>query len=354
MGLYNFVNNAVGSVGSFLGIPEGGRSEQIASWFAPQAPSIGPQSTGAVQQGQSVAPINSNGNLQVVPNSSPGVIPTSQPTYQPQQTQQPQQQQSSGPSQQDILNQGYGDYTNQLDQMLGSLGNQQTGMVNQANADTAQQQNTLDLQNTQGTQDLQNYQSKSLRDIGSTIGNGFRAGNVLLGSMGAGDSSSANQYALALAKEGSKQRGNVMADVSQRMGNLQQVYNSAKSNLVQGLQSKIGQISQWFSQQQMSLQGMKADAAKERSNQMLSLATNALQVAQQQAAGMQNALQTWVANNSTSMQSAVSQMQGIQAANPIPTGMNTSPSSVGSTAPSFFNGSNSTTEKRDIFGNIIK
>jgi hypothetical protein len=256
--------------------------------------------------------------------------------------------QPSGPSQEDILNQGYGDYIGQLDQMLGGLTGQSTNLQNIAQEQSAQQQNTLDLQNTQGQQDLTNYQNKSLKDIGSTIGSGFRAGNILLGSMGAGDSTAANQYSLALAKEGSKQRGSVMADVSQRLGNLKQVYNTATNNLKSQLNQKINEISQWFSQQQMSLQGMKADAAKERSQQMLQLATNALQVAQQQASGMQNTLNTWTANNATSIQQATQQMQQNVQNNPIPTAINTTPQqSIASTAPRFF--SSGTNDQNKLF-----
>jgi len=258
----------------------------------------------------------------------------------------------SGPSQEDILNQGYNDYLSQLDQMLGTLGNQSTSLQGAAQENFNQNLNTLNLQNTQGQETLNTYQGKTLKDIGNTIGAGFRAGNVLLGAMGAGDSSAANQYAYALAKEGSKQRGNVMSDVSTRLGQLQQVYNTAKQNLTSSLQQKINEISTWFSQQQMTLQGMKADAARERSSQLLQIATNALGVAQQQASGMQNALNTWVANNATSIQQAQSQMQTNVANNPIPVAMNTTPqSAIASTAPKFFSNTSTTEKQNSLFPN---
>jgi hypothetical protein len=266
-----------------------------------------------------------------------------------QQTQQSIQQ-PSGPSADDILNQGYSDYTAQLDQMLGNLGVQSGAMNTQAQEAYNQQANNLELQNTQGTNTLNQYQNKSLKDIGSTIANGFKAGNVLLGSMGAGDSSAANQYSYAMAKEGSKQRGAVTADVSARLGNLQQVYNTAKNNLVSGLNQQVQQIAQWYSQQQMQLQGMKADAAKEKSNQTLQIALNQLGVAQQQALNMQNSLNTWVANNATSIQSAQQQIQRNVANNPIPTAMNTTPqSTIASAAPTFWSNNNDTT-KKTLFG----
>jgi hypothetical protein len=234
--------------------------------------------------------------------------------------------------------------------MLGTLGNTQTSMVGTANEQFNQNLNNLNLENTQGQNTLNQYQNKSLKDIGNTIASGFQAGNVLLGSMGAGDSSAANQYAYALAKEGSKQRGNVMADVSTRLGNLKQVYNTAKNNLTSSLQQKINEIATWFSQQQMTLQGMKADAAKERSQQLLQLATNALSVAQQQASGMQNALNTWTANNATSIQQAQSQMQQNVANNPIPTAINTTPQQqIASVAPNYWS-TNATEEKKGLFG----
>lgn len=244
----------------------------------------------------------------------------------------------------------YSSFYSQLDQMLGDLGVQSGALQTQAQEQTNQQQNTLDLQKTQGEQQLNQYQNKSLKDIGSTIASGFRAGNVLLGSMGAGDSSAANQYAYALAKEGSKQRGNVMADVSARMGGLQQVYNTAKNNLVSGLNQKIGEIAQWFSSQQMSLRGQKAEVAKQQSDQALQIAMNALSTAQNQAMGIQNALNTWVANNATSIQSAQQQIQQNVANNPVPGTINTTPqSTVASAAPTFWSNNNDTT-KNTLFG----
>jgi len=342
-------------IGSW-GLPEFGITEGIAKLFGNKNTTSSGGSNLLADQTNYNQPIQWNalqnydagtannvtpGNFQTTPATGQGGGGQVLGTTTQQTTQAP-----SGPSQEDILNQGYNDYLGQLDQMLGGLTGQSNNLTNIATEQSAQQQNTLDLQNTQGQQDLTNYQNKSLKDIGSTIGSGFRAGNILLGSMGAGDSTASSQYSLALAKEGSKQRGNVMADVSSRLGNLKQVYNTAVNNLKSNLTQKINEISQWFSQQQMTLQGMKADAAKERSNQLLQLATNALQVAQQQAAGMQNTLNTWTANNATSIQQATQQMQQNVANNPIPTAINTTPqSTIASAAPSFFNNANSTTEK---------
>lgn len=252
---------------------------------------------------------------------------------------------SSGPD--------YSGYYSQLDEMLNSLGGQQQNLTNIANEQTNQQQNTLTDQYTTGTNQLNQYQSKSLKDIGSSIANGFRAGNVLLGSVGAGDSSAANQYAYALAREGSKQRGAVMSDVSNRRQGLKQTYETAKNNLTSQLNAQISSIAQWFSEQQNALRGMKADVAKQQSDQIYQYAINQLQTVQQQALGVQNALNSWVANNATSIQQAQSQMNQNVANNPVLSPMNTTPTStVASAAPNYFNNANTSDKKQaSLFNN---
>lgn len=259
---------------------------------------------------------------------------------------------NNGPSIADQLQSGYNDYYSQLDQMLAGLTGQQTNLQNVAQEQTNQQMSNLDLQRTQGVDTLNQYQNKSLKNIGETIASGMRAGNNLLGSMGAGDSSAANQYAYALAKEGSKQRGGVMADVSARLGGLQQVYNTAKNNLVSGLNQRINEIAQWFSEQQNSIRGMKATAAKQYSDQALQIALGQLQTAQQDVMNQRNALDTWVANNATSIQQATQLMQQNAQNLPIPT-MNTMFSSGSSTAPTYYNNSNTTEKSPTLFNNNL-
>ena len=248
----------------------------------------------------------------------------------------------------------YSGFLSQLEEMWNNLGGQSQNLQNIAQQQTAQQQNTLDLQNTQGQDQFQQYQTKSLKGVGSTISNAFKAGNNLLGSMGAGDSSAANQYAFALAKEGSKQRGAIMADVSQRMQGLKQTYDTATNNLKANLSQQISSIAQWFSQQQQGLMGQKAEVAKQKSDQAYQMAVNALQTVQSQAAGMQNALNGWVANNATSIQQAQQQIQQNVQANPIPTAMNLNPqATVASAAPAYFNNANSSSndKTKSLFNN---
>lgn len=346
--------NAIDWLGTALHLPELGYSERAA-----QAPTINTNVTPQSQQYWQSTPTPTQQAATINPTKSSNIFqgalgtattsgnPTGGSPVAPVQ----QQNINNGGGQNVSSGPDYSGFFSQLDSMLGNLSNQSQQLQNVAQEQTNQQQNTLDLQNTQGQEQLNQYQTKTLKDIGSNIANAFKSGNNYLGSLGAGDSSAASQYAYALAKEGSKLRGGVMQDVSQRLQGLKQTYDTATNNLKASLNQQVNSIAQWFSQQQQALMGQKAEVAKQQSDQAYQIAVNALQTVQQQAAGMQNALNTWVANNATSIQQAQQQIQQNVKNNPIPTAMNFSPqASVASAAPAYFNGANGTDNTKQTNG----
>ncbi len=233
----------------------------------------------------------------------------------------------------------YSGYYSQVDQILGGLNDQRSSQeqIAQNTYDTGAA--TLQDQLTTGQNTLDTNQAKSLKDISASIANGFRAGNNYLGSIGAADSSAANQYAYALAKEGSKQRGQVMADYQNHMSALQQSYNYGLTQLQGARENAILQIASWFSQQQNAIRGQKADVAKQQSDAVYNQALQYLSNVQQQAAVQQSNLQNWALSQSKSISQYVNNLQQVSQYQSANQGMNTQPQ-IGTTAPNYFNSAN--------------
>lgn len=208
-----------------------------------------------------------------------------------------------------MLDSGYNDYFRNLDSMLGDLSVQSGSLQNQAQAQTAQQQAGLDLGLQQGQNTLNDYQGKTLRDLSGNVRNMLNAGNIYLGSRGAGDSSATNMYSYGLNKFATQQRTNVMQDVSTRLGNLKNIWSTESNKLKSALDQRVAQIAQWFSEQQMGLKGQKAAAAQQKSQQALDIALQQLSFVQQQAANQKSALDSWVVNNAKSLSEATKGLQ---------------------------------------------
>jgi len=261
--------------------------------------------------------------------------------------------QSSGPSIEDILNQGYNEYLGNVDQMSGTLDTQRANQEARANEVYNAGAGQLGTQFGTGNEMIATNQKKSLRDIGDSIASGFKAGNVLLGSMGAGDSTAAQQMSYALAKEGSKERGLAMGNYDSQRFQLKQSYDQGLATLNSQRSQQIYDIANWFSQQQMTLQGMKASAAKDRSNQILSIAVNALQAIDNQLAVKKSNLEAWAMSQSTSLSQLGQNMQGISAyQSPAASQTSFMPSNSSNVAAnSYFNNAN-TTDKNKLFGGI--
>lgn len=230
----------------------------------------------------------------------------------------------------DNINSGYNNYFSQLDQMMNqglpSQANDQTSIVNNQYQQGA---NTLGSQQTQGMADLgaqstkvSNTQASNLRDLSTNLGNLFQSGQNYLGTRGAADSSAANQYAYALAKQGSQQRtaiNNNTADLQANIGlattKLKDTYNTALNNLSLDRDSKISQISQWLSQQQNSLRQAQAQGQISKgqdlnaiSSNLLGQALNQLTAINSDAQQQKSLLEQWAVQKATSIQDATKNM----------------------------------------------
>lgn len=221
---------------------------------------------------------------------------------QPQSQPQPQQQQQQVDPYAQLkaeISSGWDNYLNQIGGLESGLGDQRTAQENIANT-----------QYDQGVNAIQTQQAKSLRDIGSNISNAFQAGNVYLGSRGAGDSSAANQYQFALAKEGSKQTANLNDYVNGQMNSLKSTHDT-----------QVNQIAQWFAEQQNAIKQMVANGQLQKSQDIQNLSRDILNQAlaakqqiQTDSTNRYNALVEWAANNSqniSQLQSNIAQIPSV-------------------------------------------
>lgn len=237
----------------------------------------------------------------------------------------------------DSINGGYNAYFQQLDSMLGGLDPQksaQEGVVNNnynqsvTDLGTSRDQSQSALDRQRGL--TEQNQSKNLRDLADNIINSMTAGNVFLGSRGAGDSSAANQYSYALTKLGSKQRtgivnntSNILNDIGDRESQLNNVYTTELGRLNTDKENKLLGVSQWFAEAQNQIKGMVASGKLNQGKDLAQLSSQLLNNALQQIAaidqdnrGRRDALEQWALNNSQNVQGLQSNLQSIGSINP--------------------------------------
>lgn len=228
------------------------------------------------------------------------------------------------------ISSGWDNYINSLNDQLGGIQTQRTGQEEIANAQYTQGVNTLGLQKTQGVQSLGNErqaleqnQVKTLRDLVENQRQAFQAGNNFLGTRGASDSSAANQYSFALAKEAGKQRGDIMTntsnqlqEINQRETNLNNIYNTEVNNLEQTKNSQFGQIAQWFGDAQNKIRQMQASGQLNKSQDLASLSKDILNQAisemnriNTEVSGRRTALENWAMTNSKNIAELKANMQ---------------------------------------------
>jgi len=93
---------------------------------------------------------------------------------------------------------------------VGTLADTQKGTINSALATALQQ-----LEGNRG--EVKTQQKATLQDLADNTRNLFQAGNIYLGSRGAGDSSATGMYSAALTNQANKQRGDVQGQVNSMM-----------------------------------------------------------------------------------------------------------------------------------------
>lgn len=378
MGLFD---QGIATLGNILNLPEWGISEALGggNQFTQQTQPYGGQIwTGA--QNYSPVPNNytggtSTGNWQgastgpVYTSTNAENFSTGGGTYQvPQQTQQTSSTSSgySAPSYEDqmrnSINSGWDSYINSLNDMLSNtLPGQKTAQENIANTSYQSGVNQLGTQKASSEQAVNKQQVTNLKDLAENVQNLFQSGNIYLGSRGAGDSSAANQYSYAVSKMGTKARGDIMSQASDRLNQISDIYNSEVNRLQSDLNTRINEIADWFNNAKGTIMQQVGSAGLNKQKDIQALATNmynqalqATQAIQQEAAQRQQILQTWAANNATNVQQLITnlkqvqqmpQFQGLSSGSPqvttegnyyVPTGYGTN-----------------TTQKKDLFGNII-
>lgn len=185
------------------------------------------------------------------------------------------------------------DISNSWDQYINSL----SGQGDYINQQRSAQENTANLSQTESLRQTGEQKATSLKDIQNTARNAFTAGNNYLGSMGAGDSSAANQYKFAIDQAQMKQ-----------VGDLNNFVSSANQKIQSEHQIQMSQIAQWFSQQQQALQQQIAQGSQMKAQDLNNLSRGildqAIQWSQQlktNTMNQQNALAQWAMNNSTNV-----------------------------------------------------
>lgn len=251
------------------------------------------------------------------------------------------------------LDAGYNDYFKMLDEQMGALGGQRANQEQIAQNTYNQGLNTATGQLGQAQNQLEGNRKKTLNDLTDNLMASFRQGNQLLGTRGASDSSAANQYSYAIAKQGNKSRGDVQSQYDQNLFQLKNTYDTETKNLELQKNSQLQQIAGWFAEAQNALRQQKGQAALQKSQQALSMAMQAAQEVNSRVAEKQSLLDQWAANHATSFQQLANQLGqrgsfSVQAPGNYGQITTSSPGSTGGA----FTGYGSSTEK-DLFGNPI-
>lgn len=375
----DFLGRTIATVGNVLGLPEYGISENISGgnqWSNQTQPYFG--SINPVAQNYSPVPSNYTGGTTSAGVNTDSLSTTTQqsPGYSggsyysapstPTSTSGTQQTSYSLPSYEDqmrnSINTGWDSYVNSLNEMLNStLPGQKTAQENIANTSYQSGVNQLGTQKTASEQAVNKQQVSSLKDLAENVQNLFQSGNIYLGSRGAGDSSAANQYSYAISKMGTKARGDIMSQASERLNQISDIYNSEVNRLQSERDTRINEVADWFNNAKGTIMQQIGSAGLNKQKDIQALATNmynqalqATQAIQQEAAQRQQILQTWAANNATNVQQLIGNLRQVQQL-PQFQGINSGMPQVTSEGNYYVPmgyGTN-TTQKRDIFGNII-
>jgi len=250
------------------------------------------------------------------------------------------QQAPSQPSWEDrmrgSINDAYAGYEAKLNEIYDSLGGQRTSQEDIVKGQYDQGYNTLTSQRDIGAKDLaservktEEAQTKTMRELAEAIRDQFMAGQVMLGTRGAGDSSAANQYAYALTKMGNRQRGDVAStyagiqnDTNDREFKLNTTYNSEINNIRIERDNRINQIATWFSEQQNNIRQMQAEGRLRKGQDLQNLtmnmynqAMNAVNQANSEAQNRRLMLDQWAMNNSRNIQQLQQNLAGISEVN---------------------------------------
>jgi len=330
------------------GTPDLGLTEWYQKTFMPGTTGTGQNSSDIFpnnpQPGQSLSDptLNTiwNDAVQLIPQTTTsgggtggGAITTTnttptQPTYQePQQTVDDQYS-----ALRSDISSSWDNYLSSLDQQIGGLNEQRAAQENIAGNTYGSGVSTAGLAKDQGVQQLQGYrqeadynQMKSLRDLSGNMRQAFMTGNNLLGARGASDSSATKQYALALAKETGRQRGDIMqttskiqSDINLRESNLMSAYNDNLKQLDFQRSNQLNNIAMWFSQQQNAIRQAQSQGQLSKSQDLQALSKDilnqsiaAMNLVNQQNATQKSQLDAWALGISKNMEELKKNWAGV-------------------------------------------
>ena len=307
----NPVATGISSLGTALGIPNLGISQAIAGSSTPVPSIFGVSNAPYSPVGLNSYPSYQSNPMTTTPtNNSPTQSvqgATTKTTTTPTTTQtgggsggtfQPGQNGYVNPNTgNNNTNQAPSDpYAGLRDALVSSYNDASTQLGNSATA----QNGIADTALTQGQQTINAQKAASLKDIANTTRNAFQAGNNYLGSLGAGDSSAANQYAFAINQQAGKQTGDLNNYVNTQLNTLQNQHDT-----------QINSIAQWLAGQQSQLSQAKGQNVAALGEQALNQALAAVAQVKQNTQNQYNALLSWAANNSNSVSSLQSNIAAI-------------------------------------------
>ena len=182
------------------------------------------------------------------------------------------------------------------EEKLGTIGNlYQTQLGELGGAQEAARQR---LEGYRG--EIRTDQAQNLKALAESMRNWARAGQIQLGSWGAGSSSATPMYQYALAKEAGK-RGTDIARQSSAMFNdlrmkeedINLAYNQSKSQLDTWKTEQMGAITDWYNTQLSNIEQQKATASGEKARALASAENSLIQEAYNRLLNIQDQAQQW-------------------------------------------------------------
>lgn len=182
------------------------------------------------------------------------------------------------------------------EEKLGTIGNlYQTQLGELGGAQEAARQR---LEGYRG--EIRADQAQNLKALAESMRNWARAGQIQLGSWGAGSSSATPMYQYALAKEAGK-RGTDIARQSSAMFNdlrmkeedINLAYNQSKSQLDTWKTEQMGAITDWYNTQLSNIEQQKAKASGEKARALASAENSLIQEAYNRLLNIQGQAQQW-------------------------------------------------------------
>lgn len=177
----------------------------------------------------------------------------------------------AGRSVEDEINSQYNSISGELDRIINWLPEWQRDLEtkigglaesSKSNVETAR---SAELSKFPGYRDnVETNQKKTLSDLAANIRNVMKAGNVYLGSKGAGDSSATGMFGFAASQEASKQRGDIrmqtdsmMKEIDMKESDVNIAYDAQLKAVDDWKMEEIMKVSDDFNNKKMSLMSQK-------------------------------------------------------------------------------------------------